>query len=406
MATTTIAQTRTPQLSRLQTFGIVAGVIGIALLALGYFTDTQQFAESYLFGTYYTMAFPLGCLGLLLLQHLTGGAWAVTVRRILEAGAITMPIMFILFLPNILTAYNFYGLEHYVYEWANPSVVIPGGEEFDPIIAHKTPWLSPLWYTGRVVIYFALWSLFALLLRTWSRQQDRGDTGATSRMRMLSGIGVALFVITVTFASFDWSMSLDPHWFSTIYGAHYMVNAGLSVLAFLILVLTMVRDTPLYQEHVNIKPIHDIGKLMLAFTVLWTYMSYGQYVIIWSGDVAEFTPWYVDRGQGGWLVVAMGLMALSFFLPFFLLLGRKPKKNLNYLAGVAILILVMRFVDVSWIVLPSFHETVAQISWMDLAAPAGLLGIWLAMFAFNVQRAPLLPLNDHNMENLHAGGHH
>jgi hypothetical protein len=157
---------------------------------------------------------------------------------------------------------------------------------------------------------------------------------------------------------------------------------------------------------VNIKPIHDIGKLMLAFTVLWTYMSYGQYVIIWSGDVAEFTPWYVDRGQGGWLVVAMGLMALSFFLPFFLLLGRKPKKNLNYLAGVAILILVMRFVDVSWIVLPEFHETVAQISWMDLAAPVGLLGIWLAMFAFNVQRAPLLPLNDHNMENLHAGGHH
>jgi hypothetical protein len=129
-----------------------------------------------------------------------------------------------------------------------PGVVIPGGEEFDPIIAHKTPWLSPLWYTGRVVIYFALWSLFALLLRTWSRQQDRGDTGAANRMRMLSGIGVALFVITITFASFDWSMSLDPHWFSTIYGAHYMVNAGLSVLAFLILVLTMVRDTPLYRN--------------------------------------------------------------------------------------------------------------------------------------------------------------
>jgi hypothetical protein len=403
MATTTLPQTRVPQLNRLQLIGIIAGVIGILALVAGFFTNTEQFAKSYIFGFYYAMAFPIGCLGFLLVQHLTGGAWGVTVRRMLEAGALAMPIMFILSIPVILTAYNSWGLEHYVYHWADPAEVAS-----DPILLHKAPWLNPVFFATRLVIYFVLWSGLAYLLRGWSLQQDRGadSVAMAKRMRMLSGIGVALFVISVTFFAFDVAMSLDPHWFSTIYGAHYMVNSGLSALAFLLLVLTQVRRTNLFTEHVPVKPIHDIGKLMFAFTVLWTYMSFGQYVIIWAGDVAEFTPWYIHRSEGGWLTVAMLLMSLAFFLPFFLLLGRKPKRNLNYLAGVATLILVMRFMDTAWIVLPDFHPNLAEVSWMNLAAPIGIFGIWLAVFAWNLQRAPLLPLNDPQMEALHAGGHH
>lgn len=411
MATTTLPRTRVPQLNRLQLFGIGAAVIGLALLVLGFFLNPTQFAESYIFGFYFAMSFPLGCLGFLMVQHLTGGAWGMATRRILEAGALALPVFFVLSLPVILIAYNaFPGVDHFIYHWADPAVVTPGGEEFDPIVAHKVPWMSPPWFAGRMVIYFALWSAVALFTRIWSLQQDRGadPVAAATRMRMISGIGVALFVISVTFFAFDVGMSLDAHWYSTMYGAHYMVNCGLAVLAFMILALTQIRRTNVFEEHVPIKPIHDLGKLMFAFTILWTYMSFGQYVIIWAGDVAEFVPWYIRRIENGWLFVVLLLMIFSFFGPFFALLGRKPKRNLNYLVLVASLILLMRFVDVSWIILPEFHPTPleAYTTFTNYAAPLGLIGIFIAVWAWNMQRASLLPLNDPNMDALHAGGHH
>ncbi len=409
MATTTIAQTRVPQLNRLQLFGLGAAVIGLALLALGFFVNPTRFAEAYIFGFYFAMGFPLGCLGFLLVQHLTGGAWAVTVRRMLEAGALAMPVFFVLSLMVVLIAYNkTLNLDHFIYHWADPEVVTPGGAHFDPIVAHRTPWMSPSWFAGRMAIYFLVWSTLAILLRTWSRQQDRGADAVASagRMRGLSGIGVALFVISITFFAFDVGMSLDAHWYSTMFGVQYMVNGGLSTLAFLILALTQVRRTSLFEEHVPIKPIHDLGKLLFAFTILWTYISFGQWVIIWAGDVAEFVPWYIRRIENGWIWPALMLMFFAFFAPFFALLGRKPKQNLNYLSTVAIWILVFRLVDVAWVILPQFHESVTGIDWMDLAAPVGLVGIWLAVWAWNMQRAPLLPLRDPNMDALKVGGHH
>jgi hypothetical protein len=416
MATTALPRTQVPQLNRLQTFGIIAAVVGLALLGAVWFIGGAEgpttFVHSYIFGFYYAMAFPLGCLGLLMVQHLTGGAWGVTVRRMLEAGALAMPIFFILSIPVILAVYNSYGLEHYVYHWADPEVVTPGGSAFDPIVAHKVPWMSPYWFAGRMLIYFAIWSGLALMLRRWSLEQDRGGDGEAtqSKMRMLSGIGTALFVLTVTFFAFDVGMSLDAHWYSTMYGAHYMQNGGYTILAFLLLVLTQVRRTAIFEQYVPVKPIHDLGKLLLAFTVLWTYLSYGQYVIIWAGDVAEFTPWYIKRQEGGWIYIVLALMIFAFFTPFFMLLGRKPKRNLNYLAGVAALVLVMRFVDMSWIILPEFHDTLlgAALTWTNFAAPIGMLGIFLAIWAWNMQRASLLPLNAPQMDALAAaqGGHH
>lgn len=414
MATTTFPpQTRVPQLSRLQMLGIGAAVVGLALLGLGWFVVSPlQFVESYIFAFYFTMALPLGCLGFLMIQHLTGGAWGVTVRRMLEAGAAALPIFFLLSIPVMMAAYNVYGFDQPIYHWADPALITEGSPEFDPIIAHKVPWMSPLWFSGRLVIYFLVWSTLALLLRRWSLEQDRSrdPDASTRKMRMLSGIGVALFVITVTFFAFDVGMSLDPHWYSTMYGAQYMGNAGLTTLAFLLLALTQVRRTQLFETYVPTKPIHDIGKLMLAFTVLWTYLSFGQYVIIWSGDIAEFTPWYIRRQEGGWIISVIVLIVFCFFTPFFMLLGRKPKRNLNYLAGVSILVLVMRFVDMFWIILPQFHETLlgAATTFTNYAAPLGTIGIFLAIWAWTMQRAPLLPLNAPQMDDLAAaaGGHH
>jgi len=413
MATTTLPRSQVPQLSRLQLVGIGAALLGFAILGAGWFIASPlQFAQSYIFGFYFTMALPLGCLGLLMLQHLTGGAWGVMVRRMLEAGAITMPIFFLLSIPVILVAYNSFGFEHAIYHWADPKIITPGSPEFDPIIAHKVPWMNPLWFAGRMVIYFVVWSTLALLLRSWSLQQDRAHDGVPlqTRMRMLSGIGLALFVITVTFFAFDVGMSLDAHWFSTMYGAHYMQNTGLTTLAFLLLALTQVRRTPIFQQYVPVKPIHDLGKLLLAFVILWTYLSFGQYVIVWAGDVAEFVPWYIKREQGGWIWFVFALMGIAFFAPFFMLLGRKPKRNLNYLAGVAGLVLLMRFIDMFWIILPEFHETAlgALTTFTNFAAPLGLFGIFLAAWCWSMQRASLLPMNAPQMDALAAaaGGHH
>jgi hypothetical protein len=411
MATTTLQQTRIPQLGRVQTLGFAAAALGIALLVFGYFLNPTAFFESYVFGYYVAMTIPIGSLGFLMLQHLTGGAWGVTVRRMLEAGAATLPIMGLLFIPIALAfwpeTYSSVGLAHPLYEWANPEVVTLGGSEYDPLIAHKTPWLSPLWVTGRMVIYFVIWSALAFTLRAMSRRQDQhADSKLVDTMRAVSGIGIALFVVTVTFFSFDVAMSLDPHWFSTIYGAHYMVSSGLLTLSFLVLMLGRVSTTSIMKENVPLKPIHDLGKLMFAFTVLWTYMSYGQLVIIWSGDVAEFTPWYVHRTQHGWLEISLSLMVFAFFIPFFALLFRGNKRNLRTLSTVAVLVIVMRIVDFAWIILPEFRTHLWDIGLTDIAAPIGLLGIVIALFAANVQQAPLLPLNDPNMEHLQAGGHH
>jgi hypothetical protein len=185
-----------------------------------------------------------------------------------------------------------------------------------------------------------------------------------------------------------------------------MVNAGLSVLAFLLLALNQLRTTPLIEEHVPTKAFQDLGKLLFAFTVLWTYMSFSQFMIIWSGDVAEFTPWYVKRQEGGWLILSLVLMAFAFAGPFFALLGRKPKRNLRYLGVIAAWILLFRLVDISWIILPEFHATISEVSWVNLAAPLGITGIWLAVWAWNMQQAQLLPLQDPNFDSLHAGGHH
>ncbi len=427
MATTTIPTTRLPQLSRLQSVGIVAAAVGlVALLASYFLAGPEAFFHAYLFGYYFVFALPLGCLATLMIHHLMGGGWGVAVRRMLEAGTLTIPVFGLLAIPIILAMFNetaqALGLSHSIFEWAVPEVITPGSPEFDPIIAHKVPWLSPIWVTARLVIFFVIWSGLAWLLRSRSLQQDRAPSRALKdRLSQISGFGTALFVVTVTFFSFDVSMSLDPHWFSTIYGAHYIVNAALITLSFSILVLTLIRRSPVIADNVPTKPIHDLGKLIFTFTVLWTYMSFSQFVIIWAGDVAEFTPWYLDRISGGWLYPILFLMGFQFFFPFFILLFRTNKRNLTPLAWMAGWILIMRFIDISWIMLPYFHETVGEAvaTWSNIVAPIGLAGIFLALFAWNVQKVPLLPGNDpemmalylaqqyeHHAEDNAAGGHH
>jgi hypothetical protein len=398
---------------RFRNIGFAVAAVGLILLAVGSFlfvgeglTASDRFFESYLFGFFFTMLLPLGSLGWLMVQYLTGGTWALAARRLLEAGALTLPLMAILSIPVILAAYNVDGGQ-YLFEWANPAVISPDSPEYDRIVAHKVPWLSPLWFTGRMVIYFAIWCGLAILLRRFSLDLERtGDPQYKLRARPWAGVGIALFVITVTFAAFDWGMSLDPHWYSTIYGAVYIVCAGLVTMAFTIIVISQLVHTPLFEEFLSAKQWHDMGKLMFAFVVLWTYTNFGQYVIIWSGDIVEFTPWFIRRGENGWEWVMTFLVAFNFAFPFFVLLSRQNKRNLRVLSSIAALLIFVQFVNSVWYILPEFHESVPQITIGDIGAALGLFGLVVGVYMINLSRAPVLATKDPVLVELaHAGGH-
>jgi hypothetical protein len=272
----------------------------------------------------------------------------------------------------------------------------------------KSPYLNVPFFTARAVVYFAFWLLCMFLLNKWSAAQDRGEAAVTPedtvRFRKVSAPGLVFLVLTVTLASVDWIMSIDPHWYSTIFGLLTVVGQGLSALAFTIAVLALISASGALSGSLSARHFHDLGKLLLAFVMLWAYLSFSQFLIIWSGNLPEELPWYIDRIRGPWAVVALLLVVGHFALPFALLLSRDLKRHGNLLARIAMFVIVMRLVDVIWLVAPAFSHAsdqaaahvrlVPPIHWMDIAIPIGVAGIWLFLFARQLRSRSLLPLND------------
>lgn len=383
-------------LDGLQRFALIAAVVGLVGLAAGIATDQEQFYRSYLVGYFYWLMIPIGCLGLMMVHYLSGGAWGLMVRRPFEAAAATIPVMALLFVPIFLGV-------HHIYEWSHADVVAK-----DAILTHKAPYLNTGFFLVRAVIYFVIWSAMAMSLVSWSRQQDRTHhvEGADQKFRMVSGPGVLILGLTLTFASVDWVMSLDPHWYSTVFGLLLLVGTGLSALAFTILVMSLLTQHTAMGSVVATKNIHDWGKLTLAFTMLWAYLSYSQFIIIWSANLPEEIPWYLRRFSGGWGYAALFLAFGHFFLPFFMLLSRHRKQHLQRLVKVASWILLARFVDVYWVIAPQFHPDSLLPHWMDIAALLGIGGIWLTLFVRNIKGQGLLPVNDPYLPEALADGHH
>jgi hypothetical protein len=224
-------------------------------------------------------------------------------------------------------------------------------------------------------------------------------------MRLLAGGGMVLYVVTMTMASVDWAMSIEPHFYSAIYGVIYMVGQGLSTLAFMLLLVYFLSQKKPMSDAVGTLEIHSLSKMMLAFVVLWTYVSYGQYIIIWSGNIPEFTPWYINRTEEGWSLLAMALILFYFAVPFFLLLSRRLKQNLSLVWGVAILILVMRSVEIFWLIAPDFYTSGFTFDPMYIGVHLLLGGIWLTSFVWMLKRRPLLPSNELRKDPRVQGGH-
>jgi hypothetical protein len=388
-----------PALARLQQGGLVVGGLGLILAVVGLMVDSHQFYRSWLIGFVYCLGLSIGCLALLMLQHLSGGKWGLVSRRVFEAGSRTLPIVALMFIPVVL------GMRD-LYLWARPDAV-----QADQILQAKAPYLNVSFFIARAVIYFAVWLLCGWLLTKWSGAQDRGEIGMTAadsvRFRTVSGPGLLLLTITVTFASIDWVMSVDPHWFSTIFGLLTLASMGLSALALAILVLSLAAPVNGFlADKLSAGQFHDLGKLLLAFVMLWAYLSFSQFLIIWSGNLPEEIPWYIVRIRGAWGAVALLLVIGHFALPFLLLLSRDLKRHAHLLARVAAVVLVMRFVDILWLIAPTFgahapaeaaagHEGLSfPLHWMDFAIPLGLAGIWLFVFARLLRTRALLPVND------------
>jgi hypothetical protein len=370
---------------RVQRVALVCGASGLALAILFSFhslESRQQFFRSYLLAFVFWLSIPLGCQAILMLHHVTGGWWGYPLRRLFEAGTRTLWVMAILFVPV------WAGMP-YLYDWAQPAKVAA-----DPLLQYKRPYLNPEFVTLRAVIYFAIWVGLAYLLNKWSREQDAtGDPRIEGRLESLSAPGLILWGLAITYASIDWVMSLEPHWFSTIYGMLFMIIGALSAMSFVIFVLRKLSEYPPLHGAVTAAQYNDQGNLILTFVMLWAYLSYSQFLIIWSGNLKEEIPWYRIRAFGGWGAVAVILMVLHFALPFLLLLQRGVKRRLARLSLVAGMLIVLSLIDVYWLVAPAY-EAVPRVHPLDILAVLGIGGIWVATFVWQLKKMPLLPLHD------------
>ena len=384
-----------PRLDGIQRNALICGVIGIVGVAVLGLRDHQQFFRSYLFAFIYWNSIPLGCMGVLMLHHLTGGRWGLPIRRILEAGSRTVPLMAILGIPLIV------GMST-LYIWTNASLV-----QGDPVLLDKRWWLNTPGFIARYVIYFALWMLIAGLLNKWSREQDAtGNPALADRMSALSAPGVVVWAFVITGAAVDWVMSLEPHWYSTIYGLLFVVISALAAFSFTLFILCMLSGYPPVKDSVLPNHYNDLGNILLAFVMLWAYLSFSQLLIIWAGNLKEEIPWYQQRAFGGWQPIGVALVALHFFVPWMLLLQRGVKRRLRTLSFVAIWIVALTVVDIYWIVVPSWDKVSPHIHFADIFALLGVGGLWVAAFFWQLKKLPLLPLHDPRFEGvlLHEHG--
>jgi hypothetical protein len=384
MTTATVKMTKSdlmapPVAEQIQTRSIFIGLIGAIASVAGAFLSPTSFYPAYLEGFMFWLGLSLGCMAILMLYHLVGGAWGTVIRRILEAGMMTLPLMFVLFIPILLNLPK-------LYFWARPGVT-------DPKILEITR--SYLNFNGillRYIVYFAIWFGMAYFLNRWSTEQDSIAGQSTLRFRAMSSIGLVIYSLTISFAVIDWVMSLQARWISTIYGLLFVAGEALSAFCFCAVIEAILSKRKPMSEYLTDTEVHDHGKLILAFVMVWAYFNFSQWLIIWAGNLPEEIPWYVARMKGGWETVGLFLVVFHFAVPFALLLSRQLKRKARTLVRLASWLIFMRIVDIFWHIEPVSHPTF-HVSWVHFAVLAGMGGLWMAYFFRNLRSRPLLAVN-------------
>jgi hypothetical protein len=375
---------------RIQQRSLIIGLAGLVLCAVGAIFRPARFLQSYLFAYLFTLGLSLGSMAILMLQYLTGGDWGVVIRRVLESAMRTLPWLAAGFLPVALGV-------RALYVWARPAAA--EGLDF------RTEYLNVPFFVARAVFYFAVWLVVAHLLDRWSREQDRGAAlGWLKSLRRLSGPGLVIYAVTITFAAYDWLMSLNPEWYSTIFGLLVIVGQALSAVAFAILIAALLSTRAPMARVFQPRHFHDLGKLLLAFVMVWAYMSFSQLLIVWSGNLPQEIPFYLPRIESSWRWIGVLLIVLHFALPFALLLSRDLKRRAGWLAAIAGLVIVMRVTDLFWLVAPEFRRQGLTIDWFDPVTVVGLCGVWLALFIRELKVRPMLPLRDPHLADALSPG--
>jgi hypothetical protein len=397
------------KLNSIQNTSLVVGILGLVGLGIGFSQDPNRFFQSYLFAYFIPLGFALGCLGLTMINYLTGGFWGLGARRLFQAGIRTIPFMGLLFAPIAYAMLTHpHGGEHgsfWIYPWTDPAFAEANRKVYSE---QKEFWLSGPFVVLRAAFYFFTWIITGYWILSKAKKYDEtGDAKADGMTRLISGPGFLLFFLTMTFAAFDWAMSVQPLWFSTMYGVIFIVGQGLSTFAFSIIFLSWMRKLEPFKNFAKPNLFADLATLMFATVMLWAYTSFSQFLIIWSGNLTEEAPWYVLRTSHGWQAIAFALLVLHFALPFFLLLMRRIKKDASFVPFVAALLIVMRFVDVYWQVMPPFQHDGLHFHWLDAVAPVALTGLWLAYFVSRLKAHPLTsPRQELQLEAALGHAHH
>ena len=405
MADTTYASPADIDLRRSR--ALIAGIAGLVLCAIGFAVDRDHFFRAWLISFLLFLGIALGSMAFVMINHLSGGSWGVF-RRVFEASARTLPLLAVLFLPVILGMGT-------LYSWTHDDHV-----QADEVLRHKAIYLNIPFFLGRALFYFAGWIVLAWTLTRLSKRQDEGDAGADLRLQYVSGAGLVFYAFSATFAAIDWIMSINPHWYSTLFGFIFIGGQGLSALAFTIVVSTyLVRHEPMAGF---LKPshFHDLGKLSLAFVMLWAYFNFSQYMLVFAANLVEEIPYFIARISHGWQFLALFLVVFHFAVPFLLLLSRDLKRMPHRLVIVASWLLIIRFIDLFMLISPEFDRSGANlhlltgehtggffVHWLDLAAPLAIGGLWLWMFFTQLAQRPLLAFGDAYLREAmqSTGGH-
>ena len=377
---------RAPEsIGRLQQRALLVGGIALVIALFGAVRSPGLFYQSYLMSFMLLLGLTLGCLGLLMLQHLVTGQWGIIIRRPLESATRTLPLIAAFFVPIA-----FFGMKYLYRAWLNPEEL-----QKEPLSKFQQTYLTAEGFQLRAAIYFVIWLLLMFLFNSWSIQQDvnQDDRSLRRRLKMLAGPGMILYVFAMSFAAIDWVMSLSPHWASTIYGFLFVAGQLICSMAFMIAIVVLLARTEPFASVLQKRHLHDLGKLLLAFVMLWAYFDFSQLLIIWSGNQPEEITFYRTRLYGGWGVVAVLVLVFHFFVPFFLLLSQDVKRNAKVLPKIALWLIFMRLVDLFWMTRPEFTSQ-AMPTWLDIVLPLALGGLWLGYFAFNLKQHPLLPLGE------------
>jgi hypothetical protein len=382
---------------------LIAGAIFGVISAILAFVQPNEFYRGYLLAFMDWLGVALGSMAIIMIRHLTGGGWGVVIRRLQGAAMRTLPVLTVLFIPILAAVW-----QHRMYPWAMPLGSVADAHIREHLEKHDfvRSYLNPTGFVIRAFIYFAIWNLISFLLSKWSTEGDASTSrDNTQRFKAVSGPGLILYGFTITFATIDWVMSLDPSWISTIFGLIILIGEVLSAMCFAVVVERILVDYKPMSQLLKPDFVHDHGKWMLTFIMVWAYFSFSQWLIIWAGNLPTEITFYLKRLNGGWGYVALFLALFHFVVPFAILLSRPFKRNIRKLVWLAVWLLFMRWVDLYWIIEPNFSSTF-HVTISDIVVSIAVGCLWMAFFFRNLASLPLLPAYDPTAAEVFEPVHH